>query len=74
MHARCTEMLMETVRDQLNWAGLNYSQKETIYMTCHKMARILTGNPNIPDHWQDISGYNMLIVNEMADGIPDDED
>lgn len=69
MHASCTERLMEICRAQPNWASLNDSQKETVYMTQHKLARILTGNPNVPDHWQDIAGYNTLIVNEFNDGV-----
>ena len=68
-HATCTEHLMEICRAQPNWNALNYSQKETIYMVCHKMARILTGNPSHLDHWQDISGYAMLIVDEINNGL-----
>lgn len=69
MHASCTERLVEICRLQVNWEKLNDSQKETIYMVCHKMARILTGDPNHIDSWQDISGYAMLIVNEFRDGV-----
>jgi hypothetical protein len=43
-----------------NWKVLPAYQKETIDMICHKLGRILHGNPFTPDHWHDIAGYATL--------------
>jgi hypothetical protein len=42
------------------WTALTASQKEALDMIATKMSRILTGNPNEPDHWDDIAGYAFL--------------
>lgn len=42
------------------WDGLTDDQKETLDMILHKVARVLSGDPNHPDHWHDIAGYATL--------------
>ena len=39
---------------------LSYVQREALDMIALKISRILSGNPNEPDHWQDIAGYAHL--------------
>jgi hypothetical protein len=34
-------------------------------MIAHKIARILSGDPNHRDHWEDIAGYAELVVREI---------
>ena len=41
------------------------SQCEALDNIAQKMARIICGNPNEPDHWRDIAGYATLIVNDL---------
>ena len=36
------------------------SHAESLDMIASKLARILAGNPNEPDHWLDIEGYARL--------------
>lgn len=43
-----------------NWPSLNPTQKEALHMITHKVQRILTGDPNYKDHWEDIAGYAHL--------------
>lgn len=50
------------------WEALNASQKEGLEMVAHKMARILVGDPNEPDHWHDIAGYATLNHNLLTKG------
>lgn len=45
--------------------GLYPHQKEALDMIVHKLSRILSGNPNEPDHWVDIAGYSTLVANEL---------
>ncbi len=48
-----------------NWERLNPAQREALEMVMHKVARVLNGDPNFPDHWLDISGYSKLIANHL---------
>ena len=41
------------------------SQCEALDNIAQKMARIVCGNPNEPDHWRDIAGYALPIVSEL---------
>jgi len=36
------------------------AQGEAIHMICVKLARIVCGDPNHADHWDDIAGYARL--------------
>lgn len=40
---------------------------ETIHMICHKLARIVNGNPLYEDSWQDIAGYSQLVVDILQE-------
>ena len=61
-HARITQMLKFVVDNELadKPGHLSPAQKETIDMIFHKIGRIIAGNPNVEDHWLDISGYSEL--------------
>jgi hypothetical protein len=43
-----------------NWERLNDSQREALEMIATKIGRILSGDPNFRDHWDDIEGYAEL--------------
>jgi hypothetical protein len=59
-HARLTQGLKEAMEREPNWAELSDSHKESLHMIVHKIGRILAGNPNFHDHWDDIAGYAKL--------------
>ena len=63
-HARISQSLKSVM-----WAhgreNLSYKQREALEMICHKIARILNGNPNTHDHWHDIAGYATLVTKEL---------
>lgn len=44
---------------------LENDQREALEMIFHKAARILNGDPNHIDSWQDICGYAQLIVDRL---------
>lgn len=48
-----------------NWETMSDVQHEALDMILHKVARLLSGNPNEPDHWKDIAGYAELVVKEL---------
>lgn len=41
---------------------LSAGQREALDMILAKIARIVSGDPNHPDHWADISGYSLLVL------------
>lgn len=65
-HARITQALKELCRMQSGWGRLNDVQKEALDMNCHKIGRILAGNPNFNDHWDDIAGYAKLVSERIV--------
>ena len=40
-------------------------QVEALDMICHKIARILNGDPNYVDSWIDIAGYAKLVADRL---------
>jgi hypothetical protein len=56
----CARQLKEVISFGAGENGLSASQHEALDMIAVKISRILTGNPNEPDHWDDIMGYAKL--------------
>jgi hypothetical protein len=61
-HALMTQALKNVMWSSANWDQLNPCQKEALDMIAHKIGRILAGNPNYRDHWDDIAGYARLVA------------
>jgi hypothetical protein len=40
-------------------------QREALEMICHKIARIINGDPNYADSWIDIAGYAQLVADRL---------
>jgi hypothetical protein len=58
--ASITQGFKEIAYNSLNWDRLNDAQREAIEMILHKLGRILAGDPDHCDHWDDICGYARL--------------
>jgi len=59
---------IEKVQDIISknaWNDLEADQKEAIHMILVKLSRILYGNPNYKDHWDDIAGYATLVSERL---------
>lgn len=52
--------LKRRMHDGINWSNLSPHQKEALDMIAVKISRILSGDPNHEDHWDDIAGYAFL--------------
>lgn len=59
-------LLKDIIRNGLNWESLQSTQKEALDMIMHKVARIISGNPDYADHWDDIIGYATLVRKELG--------
>ena len=40
-------------------------QIEALDLIATKLARIVCGDPNVIDHWEDIAGYAILVVRDL---------
>lgn len=58
--AKISQALCSVLRTGINWQVMDAPQHESLEMIAHKMARIVSGNPDFADHWHDIGGYAKL--------------
>lgn len=65
-HAKMAQDLKFVLRTSHNGPKLSAVQREGLEMILHKVARILNGNPNHKDHWDDIAGYATLVARELS--------
>jgi hypothetical protein len=66
-HAHITQKLKEVMWDACEFNDkLTPVQRESLEMIAHKIGRILAGNPNHKDHWDDIAGYAILASQQLA--------
>lgn len=72
-HARCTQMLKNIIKNfmivhpasdtpVIVYDNLTVCQRESLDMIAHKIGRILAGDPDFRDHWDDIAGYAKLVA------------
>ena len=66
-HATVTQELKRVVKVFCCVADTNLApdQKEAIDMICHKLGRIICGDPNYSDSWHDIAGYAKLVEDRL---------
>ena len=66
-HARLTMNMKSFLRDEADKRGkdLAYDQWEALDMICHKIGRIINGDPNYADSWIDIAGYAQLVADRL---------
>lgn len=65
-NARVMQSLKLAVRCEDGWIELDSVKREAIEMILHKIGRIVTGNPEEPDHWLDIEGYARLARERLC--------
>ena len=68
-HARCTQNILRALQSERNWPDLTDDQRETLHMIAHKMGRVVTGNPDIADHWDDMAGYSKLSGDRVRERL-----
>jgi hypothetical protein len=66
--ARLSQMLKQVVGDGIAGSPgeFDHVAMESLDMICSKLARILSGNPDEPDHWDDIAGYAKLVSENLT--------
>lgn len=56
---------MKHVIDNGRTAALQPDMEEAIDMFCSKLSRIITGDPEHIDNWDDIAGFATLVANRL---------
>lgn len=64
-HAEITWSIKSAMHVSEGWANLTDSQREALDMIAHKIGRILGGDPNWKDSWDDIAGYATLVAKQL---------
>jgi hypothetical protein len=66
-HAEIAQSLKRTLftYQSVRQCALESDQIEALDMICHKIARILNGDPNYADSWIDIAGYAQLVADRL---------
>lgn len=66
-HARVTQALKDALYEHLRERdiALSADQYEALDMICHKIGRIVNGNPDYADSWDDIAGYAKLVGDRL---------
>ena len=69
-HAQISQSLKDTVQNYMGvkWHQIKPDQREAFEMICHKMARIINGDPDYHDSWADIAGYAKLVADRLETG------
>tara|TARA_R110000868_G_scaffold24172_4_gene95871 strand:- start:464 stop:733 length:270 start_codon:yes stop_codon:yes gene_type:complete len=63
--AAVADTLRHTMACAHNWHGLSPEQREALTLIATKISRILNGNPQVKDHWDDIAGYATLAARSI---------
>lgn len=66
-HAEVTQMLKAVIASALSKRNktLAPDQHEALDMICHKIGRIVNGDPDYADSWVDIAGYAQLVADRL---------
>ena len=66
-HAEISQHLKMTVKRYLEKREQHLAddQREALEMICHKLARIINGDPNYHDSWTDVAGYAQLVADRL---------
>jgi hypothetical protein len=64
-HATVTQRLKELIDQYAEPGQFTDDQQEALDMICHKIGRIVNGDPNYVDNWDDIAGYAKLVADRL---------
>lgn len=66
-HAAVTQDLKLIIATHLRQRNkiLAMDQQEALEMICHKIGRIVNGDPDYDDSWIDIAGYAKLVADRL---------
>jgi hypothetical protein len=66
-NAKISQLLKNVVVQGPTHFRLDWTQTEALEMICHKIARIVCGDPDYADSWDDIAGYALRVVEVLRE-------
>ena len=63
--AGTAQAFKDVMRATKNWERLDHVKREALEHIATKIGRILSGNPEHRDHWEDIQGYARLVEDRL---------
>ena len=69
-NANLSQAIKDVLRSGKNWERLSDGQKEALEMISVKLARLLSGDKDFRDHWDDIEGYAKLGGQASPTNLP----
>lgn len=67
-NARVSQQLKATMRAGPSWSALRPDQKEALEQIALKISRIVTGDPDYVDNWDDTAGYAIRVADRLREG------
>jgi hypothetical protein len=69
-HATLTQKLKRVLHEHAVRHDKSFAldQAEALDMICHKLGRIVNGDPDYADSWVDIAGYAKLVADRLESG------
>lgn len=64
-HAELTQSLKAIVLEDAGYVNLGHDHREALDMIFHKIGRIVNGDPDYRDSWDDIAGYAKLVSDRI---------
>jgi hypothetical protein len=70
-HAHLTQHLKELITGHARHLNKKFyaDEAEALDMICHKLGRIVNGDPHYADSWRDIAGYAKLVADRLETGV-----
>jgi hypothetical protein len=65
--AELAQNLKYRMAEAPNWGILLSDQRQALEMIATKISRILCGDRNLVDSWEDIAGYAILVADRLRD-------
>jgi len=60
--AKFTQAVMRAAQEAPSWPILTDVQKECVHHIVQKIQRVVCGDPEFRDHWEDIIGYSEIAI------------
>ena len=64
-NGKVSQLLKRSIQLGESWDSMSDDKKESLEMICHKISRIVNGDPVYVDSWHDIGGYARLIEESL---------
>jgi hypothetical protein len=65
-NCKLTQEMKDIVQAHPRWVTMSPDKKQSVEMILYKIARIITGDHGHKDSWHDISGFALLIEQDLG--------